>query len=109
MPEPVVCGSLARVGEYLVRLIDLFEAVLGSVALVPVGVEFKGQLTERLLDVLFGGVTRYTQDVVVVTLARGHLWIRPLLSGSADGSHILRIPNGHYIGNAEHLQVEQKL
>jgi hypothetical protein len=51
--EAVVLLPLFRVGEDRVRLVDLLEPILrGLVAGVPVGVVLKGELAERLLEVV---------------------------------------------------------
>ena len=53
----VVLGALLGVGEHVVRLVDLLEALLGRlVARVHVRVVLAGELPEGRLDLLLGGV-----------------------------------------------------
>ena len=64
---PVVCGSALGIGEHLVGLGGLLEALFGRrVVSVDVGVQLAREPTERALDLGLAGVARDAQDLVVV-------------------------------------------
>src|SRR5580658_9632500 len=66
--EAIVVGPLLRVGEDLVRLVDLLEVSLGGdFVLGDVGMILARQLAIGALDRMFVGVTRDAEDVVVVS------------------------------------------
>ena len=69
--EHVVCRPPLPVRQDAVRLVQLLEPLLGTVAAVDVGMVALGEATEGALDLRLVGVLRHTQDVVVVTL-HGH-------------------------------------
>src|SRR5581483_8790712 len=65
----VVLLAPLGVGEHVVGLGDLLEALLGlAVALVGIRVELAGELAVRLLDLGGGGVLGHPEDLVVVLL-----------------------------------------
>ena len=67
----VIGRALLRIGQHLVGLLGLLEALfrlLRPVALVAIGVELHGQLAVGLLDVVLGRVFRHAEDFVVVAL-----------------------------------------
>ena len=75
MPELVVGGALLPVGEHLVGLLGLLEALLRlGVVRVAVRVELHGQLAVGLLDLILGRIPVHPEHVVVVTLCHllGH-------------------------------------
>ena len=77
----VVGGPLVGVGEDLVGLGDLLEALLRVARLVLVGVEFQGHLPVGLLDVVRPGVARDAEDGVVILAHGGRgdrsgVWLR---------------------------------
>ena len=69
--EHVVRLPALRVGQHLVGLVDLLEALVRLGRGVDVGVPLLGELAERALDVVVRGAAGHAQDVVVVTLG-GH-------------------------------------
>ena len=69
MAEAVVHGAALRVGEDLVRLVDLLEAGLGFGRLIAVRVELHRQAAEGLLDLVGARAAREAEQVVVVLLA----------------------------------------
>ena len=70
-PEGVVGLAALGIGEDLVGLVDLLEALVGARFRVDVGVPLLGELAEGLLDVGVARAARHAEDVVVVALA-GH-------------------------------------
>ena len=80
-PERVVPLPLLRVGEDLVGLVDLLEALGGGlVTRVLVGVVLPGELPVRLLDGLGVGGLRDAEGLVVVLVGDGH---EGILAGEA--------------------------
>ena len=69
--EHVVRLAALRVGQHLVRLVDLLEARVRLGRGIHVGVPLLGELAERTLDVVVGCAAGHAQDVVVITLG-GH-------------------------------------
>ena len=69
---PVVGGAAFRVGQDLVRLGRLAEALLGIRLLGNVGMELARELAERPLDLGVRGAPVDAQDLVVVALGRRH-------------------------------------
>ena len=72
VPEHVIGLPALRVGQHLVRLVDLLEAGVRLLGGIHVGVPLLGELAERALYVLVRGSAGHAQDVVVITLG-GHL------------------------------------
>src|SRR5438034_3927202 len=72
VPEAVVEAPPLRIGEHLVGLRDLLEALLGLVAVVgiAVGMILEGELAVSFLDVVLGRGAGHTEDLVVVALHR---------------------------------------
>ena len=66
--EAVVHGALLRIGEHLVRLVDLLELGLGAGFLVAVRVELHRQLAEGLLQLVGAGAAGHAEHIVVVLL-----------------------------------------
>jgi hypothetical protein len=67
----VVGRTFLRIRQHLVGLLGLLEFVfrlLRIVTLVAVGVVLHGQLAVGLLDVVFGGVFRHPEHIVVIAL-----------------------------------------
>ena len=69
-PEHVVRLAALRVGQDLVRLVDLLEALVGPRVAVDVRVPLLGQLAEGALDVRVGRGAGHAQDGVVVAFGR---------------------------------------
>src|SRR5207245_8432427 len=70
--ERVVAAALLRIGEYLVRLVDLLEAIGRVLALGDVGMVLAGQPAEGGLDRLVVGLPVDAEDLVVVLEFDGH-------------------------------------
>src|SRR3989475_2223970 len=72
VPEAVVEAPPLRIGEHLVGLRDLLEALLGLVAVlgIAVGMILEGGLPVSFLDVVLGRGAGHTQDLVVIALHR---------------------------------------
>jgi hypothetical protein len=68
--EHVVRLTTLRIGQHLVRLVDLLEARIRLRRGVDVGVPLLGKLAEGTLDVLVGSAAGHAQDVVEITLGR---------------------------------------
>jgi hypothetical protein len=65
--QPVVLAPLLRVREYLVGLVDLFEALLGlRIVRVDVRMVLASEAPEGALDLLFVGVPADAEGLVVV-------------------------------------------
>ena len=64
--EHVVALAAVRVGQHLVRLVDLLEALLRRRVRVDVGVPLLGELAERPLDLGIGSAPFHAEDGVVV-------------------------------------------
>src|SRR5438034_912099 len=71
--ERVVAAALLRIGEHLVRLVDLLEAVGRVLALGDVGMVLAGQPAEGGLDRLVVGLPIDAEDLVVVLELDGHI------------------------------------
>src|SRR5213594_3380590 len=71
--ERVVAAALLRIGEHLVRLVDLLEAIGRVLALGDVGMVLAGQLAEGGLDRLVVGLPIDAEDLVVVLEFDGHV------------------------------------
>src|SRR5262249_20228469 len=69
---PVVELARLGVGEHLVRLGHLAEALLGVGLLRHVGMELPRQPPERFLDLLLVGIPRDPEQLVVVAFRRRH-------------------------------------
>ena len=75
VPVAVVALALLLVGEDLVRLGRLLEALLGlGVARVLVGVVLQGELAIGFLDLLGVGVALHAQDFVIIALRVPSAW-----------------------------------
>src|SRR4030095_9240931 len=70
--DRVVLLALVGIGEDLVGLVDLLEALLGLGLLVHVRVVLPGELPVRLLDVLGRGVLRHAEGLVIVLVLDRH-------------------------------------
>src|SRR5213076_1698928 len=72
VPEAVVEAPPLRIGEHLVGLRDLLEALLGLVAVlgIAVGMILEGELAVSFLDVVLGRGAGHTEDLVVIALHR---------------------------------------
>ena len=67
----VVARLLVRVGQHLIGLADLLEALLaGLVARMQVGVVFLGELAVRLLDLVVRGALAQAEHLIVVSFFR---------------------------------------
>ena len=73
--EHVIALSAVRVGQHLVRLVDLLEALLRRRVRVDVGVPLLGELAERPLDLGVGGAAFHAEDGVVVEFG-GHSTVK---------------------------------
>ena len=73
--EHVVALAAIRVGQHLVRLVDLLEALLRRGVRVDVGVPLLGELAERPLDLGVGGAPFHAEDGVVVEFG-GHSTVK---------------------------------
>ena len=71
-PERVVARPPLGIGQDLVRLVDLLEALLGRRIGVDVRVPLLGQLAEGALDLGVGRCPLDAEDHVEVALCRGH-------------------------------------
>src|SRR5262245_23529900 len=71
--ERVVATALLRIGEHLVRLVDLLEAVGRVLRLGDVGMVLSGQPAEGGLDRLVVGLPIDAEDLVVVLELDGHI------------------------------------
>jgi hypothetical protein len=69
-PEHVVRLPALGIGEDLVRLVDLLEAIVRLVGLVDIGVPRLGELAEGALDVRVARATGNAEHVVVVAFGR---------------------------------------
>src|SRR5919107_396547 len=86
--EAVVAGPGVGVGEDLVGLVHLLEAVLGARVLVDVGVVTAGQPPVGLLQLLGAGRARAPEELVVVAghgLTPSGRWPRPPPPGATSG------------------------
>jgi hypothetical protein len=73
MPEPVVALTLLRIGEDLVRLVDLLEKRLGLYfVLRDVGMMLARERPVGALDVALGRLTRYPEEIVIVSRQRSN-------------------------------------
>src|SRR5664280_1587947 len=72
-PEHVVRLAALRVGQDLVRLVDLLEALVGPGVAVDVRVPLLGQLAEGALDLRIARGAGYAEDRVVVAFGRHSL------------------------------------
>ena len=88
--------ALLRVGQHLVRGVDLLELLLRRRVGVDVRVELPGQLPVGALDVVRGGVPAYPQDAVVVL---GHLCPYALARRSAPCA-LIHTVNIHAVNSA---------
>src|SRR3989449_320716 len=70
--DRVVALALLGIGEDLVRLVDLLEALLGARVLVDVRVVLARELPVGLLDVVGRGVLRNAKGLVVVLVLDRH-------------------------------------
>jgi len=68
----VVLLLLGRVGQHVVRVVDLLESLLGICGLVHVGVQLARLATEGLLDLIGARRALHTECFVVVTGTCGH-------------------------------------
>ena len=73
--EHVVALAAVRVGQHLVGLVDLLEALLRRGVRVDVGVPLLGELAERSLDLGIGGAPFHAEDGVVVEFG-GHSTVK---------------------------------
>ena len=72
MSEAVVELAPLGVGENLVGLDDLAEAMIGIRLVRHVGVHLAGEAAEGALDLLGVRGSRHAEKLVVVALSRGH-------------------------------------
>src|SRR6185312_3154217 len=70
--EHVVALAPLRVRQDLVRLAGLLESVRGSGVLVDVGMPLLRELAERALDLGVRRLARDAEDLIQITLGRGH-------------------------------------
>src|SRR5262245_45627401 len=70
--ERVVPAAQLRIGEHVVCLGDLLEALLGTRVLVHIGVVRAGELPVRPLDLILSGGPRYAEHLVEVPPGRHH-------------------------------------
>src|SRR3972149_2498622 len=69
LPKLIVLGSLGRISEDFVRLVDLLKAFFGlMIARVLVGMIFHRELAVGLLDFFLFGVPGDTEQFVVVLI-----------------------------------------
>ena len=101
--QPVVPGPLLGVGQHLVGLVDLLEALGGVGAPVPVGVVLQRELPERLSHLFVGSGSGQPQDLVVVSLLGGHG--RTAALPAADASYQLAHDVGHQVDDRHGLLV----
>jgi hypothetical protein len=73
--EAVVGGALFLVAQRLVCLGDLLELLLGVLLLRDVRVVLAGELAVGLLDVFLGRVPLYAEDLVVILVLHGDLYM----------------------------------
>jgi hypothetical protein len=65
--ELVVGGALLGVGQDFVGFLGFLELLLGALVVrIAVRMMLHGQLAIGLLDVVFRGITAYTEDLVVI-------------------------------------------
>src|SRR5204863_8284417 len=88
VPEAVVEAPPLRIGEHLVGLRDLLEALLGLVAVlgIAVGMILERELAVSFLDVVLGRGAGHTEDLVVIAL---HRKTRGALTRAGEGSSTL--------------------
>lgn len=65
--EAVIGSALIGVREHFVSLIYFLELFRSPVLSITVGMIFKRQLTKSLLYLLVSGVSRHTQNLIVIT------------------------------------------
>jgi len=70
--EAIVLRAPIGVGQYLVRLVEFLEPLLGFfVAGVAIRMKLDRQAAVRLLQFVFGSPAAYAQNLVVVAFSRG--------------------------------------
>ncbi len=70
--ESVISLALVRIRQHLIRLAQLFEAVLGVGVGIEVGVVGAGKLAIRAADRVLIGVARDAQHLVVIRVSQRH-------------------------------------
>ena len=75
--EAIVLRALRRIGQHVVRFVELFELVLGIGSLVYIGVQLARATAKRLLDFVFVRIPRHSQNFVQIL---GHLSLKPFFT-----------------------------
>src|SRR5581483_1248498 len=71
----VVLRAPLGIGEHLVGLVDLLEALLGGlVARITVGMVLDGEAAVGFFEFLLAGAARHAEDFVVVAFGGGRHW-----------------------------------
>src|SRR5262245_29063 len=95
VPERVIAASQLRIGQHVIRLGDLLEALLRIGRLVDVRMVGARQLPVRPLDLLRRGVTGHAERLVEIATI-SHRWSRrrPRLQRDAAATRRCRSPAG---------------
>ena len=72
-PQLIIGRTLLRIAQHFVRLLNLFELVLGVLLFTNVGVEFARQLAIGTLHPLGVGIACYPQNLVIILVLHAHL------------------------------------
>src|SRR4029079_5173171 len=84
MAEAVIGRAALRILQRLVGLVEFLETVLGGVvAVAALGVAFLGQTAKGGLHLPVGGPSRYTKDIVIISLCHSPLPAFPLETAPA--------------------------